>query len=155
MGDQALVAGVVTAIECDHGVFHAVGGIGANNFGVVVHTKIAAIGGDDFGGELGGLLPSGGVVFLGDGHALYAIPGGFADAIRGVGGPSEIMHIHRLEVPCFETAVGLCYNRGLGTDGFVLEVGDIELFSQGSGQDIIFVHQCAGGFYYVVVGQGE
>lgn len=107
VGNQTLVAGVVTAIEGNHGVFHAIGGIGADNFWVVIHAEIAAIGGDDFGGKLGGLLPSGGIVFLGDGHALHAIPGGFADAVGGVGGPSEIVHVDGLIVPGFVGAVGL------------------------------------------------
>lgn len=155
MGDQALVAGVVAAIEGDHGVFHAIGGIGADNFGVVIHAKIAAIGGDDFGGEGGCLLPSGGVVFLGDGYALHAVPGGFSDAVGWVGGPGEIVDIHGLVSPGFEGAIGGDDDRGLCADGFVFEVGDIELFSQGVGQYLVFVGEGAGGFGDVVVGEGE
>ncbi|MEK0440056.1 MAG: hypothetical protein RLZZ504_972 [Bacteroidota bacterium] len=155
MGDETLVAGVVTAIEGNHGVFHAIGGIGAYNFGVVVQAEIAAIGGDDFCGELGGLLPSFGVVFLGDGHALYTIPSGFTDAVGGIGGPGEIVHVYGLIVPCFVRAIGRNNHRGLRTDGFVFEIGDIELFSQGSGQNFLFVYQGACGFGDVVVGQCE
>jgi hypothetical protein len=94
-------------------------------------------------------------VFLDDGDALHAVPCGFPDAIGGVGGKGEIVHIDGLVVPCFEGAVGGDDDRGLGADGFVFEVGDIELFSQGAGQYFVFVHEGAGGFWDVMVGEGE
>jgi hypothetical protein len=46
---------------------------------------------------LSGLLPSGGIVFLGDGYAFYAIPFYLADAIGGIGGPSKIMDVIGME----------------------------------------------------------
>ena len=101
--------------------------------------------------ELGGLLSSFGVVFLGDGHALYAIPCGFSDAVGGIGGPGEIVHVYGLIMPCFVRAIGRNNHRGLRTDGFVFEIGDVELFSQGSRQNFFFVYQGACGFGDVMV----
>ena len=108
-----------------------------------------------FFGELGGLLPSFGVVFLGDGYALYAIPSGLTDAVGGIGGPGEIVHVYGLIMPGFEGSIGGYNHRGLRTDGFVFEIGYVELFSQGRRQHFFLVDECSSGFSNVVVGQGK
>ena len=129
MCDEALVTWVKSSIHSNHGVFHAICGICTNDFRVIIHTEISTVSGDDFGGELGGLLPASGVVFLGDGHAFYAIPFYLTDAISGVGGPSEVVDIIGMKLPAFAFSGCGDNDGGLRADGCFFEVRNINLLS--------------------------
>ena len=153
VGDEALVAWVLTSVHGNHGVFHTICGICTNDFWVIVHAEISTIGSDDFGGKLGGLLPSGCVIFLGDGDAFYAFPFYFTYAISGIGGPSEIVDIIGMKLPALAFSGCGDNDGGLRSDGCFFEVRNINLLSQGGWHGFGFVLKQAGGFHDVMIGQ--
>ena len=153
MCDEALVTWVKSSVHGDHGVFHAIRGICTNDFWVIVHSEISTVSGDNFGGELGGLLPASGVVFLGDRDAFYAIPFYLTDAISGVGGPSEVVDIIGMKLPAFAFSGCGDNDRGLRADGCFFEVRNIYLLSQGCWHGFGFVLKRACGFHDIVIGQ--
>ena len=98
-------------------------------------------------------MPSGCVIFLGDGDAFYAIPFYFTYAISGIGGPSEIVDIIGMKLPAFAFSGCGDNDGGLRADGCFLKVRNIYLLSQGCWHGFGFVLKQASGFHDVMIGQ--
>ena len=152
--EQAAVVRVATTVQGEHGILHAIACIGHDHLGVGVVAEVGAIAGDDACRIAGGVLPSGGVWFLHQGHAFDPFPLRFADAVGGVGREGEVVHVLGVELPNLPLA-------GFGSDGhgrrtvprLVLEVGDVQRLSKVGGHHLGGVLEPAGGVEHIVVGQ--
>ncbi len=150
--EQTTVVRIAPAVQGEHGVLHAIARIGNDHLGVGVGAEVGAEHFDDARGVGGSVLPSARVRLLHQGHALHPVPGGFADAIRGVGGEGEVMHVLGMEAPYLPSVrIRGQDHRWRLVPWLVGEVADVELAAQFRGQYFIDVLQPARGVQHIVM----
>ncbi len=151
--EEDAVVRFLTAVQGQHGVFHAVPRIGHHHLRIAVHADVLAMHLDALRGVFRSVLPFASVRLLGHGDALDPVPLGLADAVGGIGREGEVMHVLRVVFPHFaDTGLigrdhGWCFVPRL-----VLEVGDVEFLPQLGGHHLFRVLQPAGGLHHHVVG---
>ncbi len=151
--EEAAVVRFTPAVQRQHGVFHAVPRIGHHHFRIGVEADPGTVALDHLRAIVRRVLPAAGVRLLRHADAADAVPFRLADAVRGIGGPGEIVHVLRMVAPHFaHGAVVRCDHARPFVPRFVLEVADVQFRTQVGRQHVLRVLQPARGFQHLVVG---